>query len=347
MATDEPQRILLVAPNRVGDLVMATPAFRAIRARFPKANLTAMVRPFLTELVEGTPWFDRVIAGHGRREGLVSLVRAVARTRRGKFDLAVLFPNSFRSALVARLGGCKRLAGYDRDGRGWLLTERATPRMEGGRFVPMPTIGYYLELAGKLGAATSDRRMELFVSETNRARAGEALRAAGLEEKRPLVLLSPGASYGPSKCWGAERFAHVAELLSGKLGAGVGVICALSEMEQAREITKLAECEVSIVGEGKLGLGALKGAIERADAVITNDTGPRHIAAALGRAVVTIFGPTDPTWAEIGYERETAVRVETDCGPCQLPVCPKDHRCMTRIEPERVFEETAKLLGRS
>ena len=238
------------------------------------------------------------------------------------------------------------MAGYDRDGRGWLLTERATPRMEGGRFVPVPTIGYYLELAGRLGAATADQRMELFVSETDRARAGEALRAAGLDRKRPLVLLSPGASYGPSKCWPAQRFAHTADLLSEKLGAGVGVICTPGEMEQAREIAKLAECDVKILGEGKLGLGALKGVIERADAVITNDTGSRHIAAALGRAVVTIFGPTDPTWAQIDYERETVVRVDVDCGPCQLPVCPKDHRCMTRIEPERVFEETAKLLGR-
>ena len=327
----------------MGDLVMATPAFGAIRARFPKAEIAVMVRRGLTELVEGAPWCDRIVAGHGRSEGLISLVRAVVRVRRGKYDLAVLFPNSFRSALVARLGRCARVAGYDRDGRGWLLTERVTPTMEGGRFVPVPTIGYYLELARRLGADTRGRRMELFVGEEERALAGEALKEAGLEGG-PLVLLSPGASFGPSKCWGAERFAHTADELAERLGARVGVICAPAELAEAQKIVELAEHEVKIIGEGRLSLGVLKGVIERADVVITNDTGSRHMAAALGRAVVTVFGPTDPTWAQIDYERERIVRVDVDCGPCQLPVCPKDHRCMTRIEPERVAAEAAELL---
>ena len=328
----------------MGDLVMATPAFGAIRARFPKAEIAVMVRRGLTELVEGAPWCDRIVAGHGRSEGLISLVRAVVRVRRGKYDLAVLFPNSFRSALVARLGRCARVAGYDRDGRGWLLTERVTPTMEGGRFVPVPTIGYYLELAGRVGAQTGDGRMELFVEERDRALAEKALREAGLAGKRPLVVMSPGASYGPSKCWPVERFAHTAELLAEKTGAGVGILCGPGELEQGKRIVELAECEVRIVGEGKLDLGTVKGVIERADVVITNDTGSRHIAAALGRAVVTIFGPTDPTWAEISYERERVVRVDVECGPCQAPVCTKDHRCMTRIEPERVAEEAMELM---
>jgi len=125
----------------------------------------------------------------------------------------------------------------------------------------------------------------------------------------------------------------------------VGVIAAPSEMEEARGITAAAKCAPTIVGYGKLGLGALKGVIAQADVVITNDTGPRHMAAALGRPVVTIFGPTDPTWAQIDYEKEQIVRVEVDCGPCQLPVCPKDHRCMEGVEPEGVFEAVCALLG--
>lgn len=342
--TSTQQRILIVGPNRVGDLVMATPTFRALRAHFSHAHVALMVRRFLSPLVQPSPWFDRVIPGCGHGDGLISMTDAVVRLRRERFDLAILFPNSFRSALLARLGGCGKVIGYNRDGRGWLLTEKVTAPMERDRFVPVPTIGYYLELAGRLGADVTDRRMELFVDDADRISAERVLEEAGLTGARPLALISPGASFGPSKCWPTDRFARTADLLAEKLGAAVTLICAPGEVEIARAVGRQAEHELNILGDGTLALGTLKAVIELADVLITNDTGARHIAAALGTPVVTIFGPTDPVWARIDYEKEIIVRVDVPCGPCQLSECPTDHRCMTEIAPERVADAVEELL---
>ena len=344
--TDTQQNILLVAPNRVGDLVMATPAFRAIRNHLDHARITLIARPFLIDLLRPSPFFDVLLAGSGHGDGFLSMVGTIARLRKRRFDLAVLFPNSFRSALVSRLGGCKRALGYDRDARDWLLTDHLKPVIDGGRFVPVPTIEYYLELARYLGATEDDRRMELSVDEADRERAAELLEQAGLARTGPLVLMSPGASFGPSKCWPAENFARTADVLSEKLNAEVALICAPSELEIALRVQQHSSTQPVILGQGGLTLGVLKAVIQSADLVISNDTGARHIAAALDRPALTLFGPTDPTWARIDYEKETIVRIDTDCGPCQLPNCPTDHRCMTGIAPERVVDEAVELLNR-
>ena len=128
--TTPAQRVDLVVQYGGGEVVMATPAFRALRERFADAHITLMTRPFLMDLVRPSPRFDAFLPGCGHHDGLLAMIGAVVRIRKGRFDLAVLFPNSFRSALLVRLGGCKRALGYDRDGRGWLLTERALPRSE-------------------------------------------------------------------------------------------------------------------------------------------------------------------------------------------------------------------------
>ncbi|MHC4718091.1 MAG: glycosyltransferase family 9 protein, partial [Planctomycetota bacterium] len=184
--THSPRRIVAFVPNPVGDAVMFTPALRAIRAHFPEAELTLFARPGPAAVLTPNPWAGRILVDAG---GLRSGARAL---RRGGFDLAVLGPNSFRSALLARLGGIGRRIGYRRDGRGWLLTDGVEPRRdaEGGLAVT-PAVDFYLDLAAALGWEGRDRRMELAVGRDDRRRAEELLADADAGGVRPVVVLSP------------------------------------------------------------------------------------------------------------------------------------------------------------
>ena len=160
----------------------------------------------------------------------------------------------------------------------------------------------------------------------------------------PLVILNPGAQYGAAKCWLPEYFAGVSDRLIAERGATVIVSSAPKERKIVEEIARHATRPFVDLGKVGVGLGGLKDVIRRADLMITNDTGPRHIAAALGVPVVTVFGPTHPEWTEIDFALERQVAVKVFCGPCQRKTCPLDHRCMTGVTPERVFATGIDLL---
>lgn len=339
-----PQRIVILLPNPLGDAVMFTPALRAIRAKFGQAELVLLGRPGPAALLTPNPWTDRVIAAGGFRA-------AVRTLRSGRFDLAVLGANSFRSALTAALGGASRRLGYDRDGRGWLLTDRLKPpRDDRGRIAVPPAIDYYLALAAALGADASDRRMELGVDDSDAATAEQLLAGAGLDPARPLVMLNPGASFGPAKMYPPELFAAVGDALVRSRGAHIVINAAPGEVAIAQSVEE-AMAEPVLVNLARVGstLGLLKALVKRSALLVTNDTGPRHFAAALGVPVVTIFGPTDPDRTRIYYDKERPIRADVPCSPCQKKRCPlppgrERLRCMLQIPPETVVAAAEQLL---
>jgi heptosyltransferase-2 len=338
----DPRNILVILPTWVGDCVMATPTLRSLRRLYPQARITGLCRRNVKELLTGTPWLDRLIS---HRPG-PDVMRLAARLRRGRFDTAILLPNSFKAALLAKSAAIPRRIGYDRDGRGFLLTDKLLPPKAAGRFVVTPALRYYLGIAGYLGGDVSDRRMELFVTAADRAAGDRVLAAAGVaaEAPRPWVLLNPGAKYGLAKLWLPEYFAAVADRFSETMGATVMVSAAPNErpiVEQIRGHARRPFVDLSAHG---MTLGALKALCGRIDLMITNDTGPRHMAAAMGTRVVSLFGPTDPRWTTIDYPLEVELFEKVFCGPCQLKTCPLDHRCMTLLRPERVFEAAVGLL---
>jgi heptosyltransferase II len=352
----DPQNILIIQPSWVGDAVMATPMLRAIRNRYSAARITYLMRRYVKPVYAGMPWANRLLTFRPTRHRGGGALSLGHRLRAGQFDLAVLLPNSFKSALTCKVAGIDRIIGYDRDGRGMLLTDKLIPLRHDGQYVPTPIVGYYLALARYLGAADRDTRMELFVTDAERREAIDVLGRAGLDPKierpggrsgKPLIILNPGAQYGAAKCWLPEYFAAVNDRLVDELGATVIVSSAPRERKIVEEIARAAKRQ--FIDAGKLGpsLGAVKEIIRRADLMITNDTGPRHIAAALGVPVVTVFGPTHPEWTEIDFPYERKVAVKVFCGPCQRKTCPLDHRCMTRVTPAMVFERAVELLGHS
>lgn len=338
-------------PTWLGDCVMATPTLRALRSLYPHAQITALVRHNVRPILIATPWIDRIISirpkrqNHrdARRKGTFALAKRLAA---GKFDMAVLLPNSFRSALVVAMAKIPCRVGYDRDGRGFLLTDRLLPRKQSNAFIPVPTREYYLGLARYLGASNPDPAMQLFTRPEDDQAADELLKRGGYDKAsgKPLVLLNPGANYGDAKMWFPQRYGELADLFATRWNATVAVNGAPKEREILDSV--IAAAQTPILDLPKLGsrLNMLNSIVAKADIMITNDTGPRHIAAAVGTPVVTIFGPTDPAWTEIGFAKERQVMVDVFCGPCQKKKCPLDHRCMTQISPEMVFARAAELL---
>jgi heptosyltransferase-2 len=377
-----PKNILIVQPSWVGDAVMATPMLRAVRNHYPNAKITYLMRRYVKPVYAGMPWANRLITYRtgkqktGSRDGAFRLGRLL---KSAKFDLAILLPGSFKSALICKLASIPRIVGYDRDGRGMLLTDKLLPLRYQGQYVPTPIVNYYLSLARYLGAGDRDTTMQLFVTEAEKREAIEVLTRAGLDPDReprrvepapphpetggagptlqdsietpsrrsgkpPLVILNPGAQYGAAKCWLPEYFAAVADRLKDELDATVIVSSAPRERKIVDEIAKHAKRPFIDLGKIGPSLGALKEIIRRADLMITNDTGPRHIAAAFGVPVVTVFGPTHPEWTEIYFALERKVAIKVFCGPCQLKTCPLDHRCMKGVTPDMVYATATELL---
>ncbi len=331
---------------------MATPALRALRQHFADAHLAHLGRPGPLETLEGLDLADDQFTDRtSRPASLFGLWGLAGLIRRGHYDLGVLLPNSFRSALVARLGGVDHLAGYARDGRGWMLNVRLQPpRDEAGKLLPVSAVDYYLALVRYLGAAPDSRQLTLAVPPADAQAAEALLRQADLAGRRPLVMLNPGASFGLSKVWKPQRYAALADALIERRGAGIVLNAAPSERPVAEAVASamrhrpqlnLARCENS--------LRLVKALAARCDLVVTNDTGARHIAAAVGAAVVTLFGSTDPRWSAIDCDLERLIRVDVPCSPCQKPLCyqppgPAYHQCMEAITVEMVLPAAEELL---
>jgi heptosyltransferase-2 len=352
----EPQRILVVQPSWVGDAVMATPTLRALRQQFPGAHISYLMRRYVKPVFNGMPWADKLITyrtGRTKAKAGKGTFDLAGRLRARKFDLAILLPNSFKSALICKMAGIDRIIGYERDGRGFLLTDKLLPVKDRGKYVPTPIVKYYLGLAQYLGSSQRDLKLELFITDHERREAREVLSRGGLDPginrpaaagAAPLVLLNPGAQYGAAKCWLPEYFAQLADRLIEELGATVLLSASPKERPILDSITRQMRHAAVDLSRAGLTLGALKEVVRRCDLMITNDTGPRHIAAAFDVPVVTIFGPTHPEWTEIYFAKERKVAVKVFCGPCQKKTCPLDHRCMTRLTPGMVFEAAASLL---
>ncbi len=340
--------ILVVCPNLIGDTAMATAAFRAIRQGHPGARIVAVVRPKVAPTLDGNPWFDRTIGLDHRSKHAEERTAAVVRDLKGeRVDLAVLFPNSFRSALLAWRGGARRRVGYARGGRSWLLTDRLeAPRDDRGGFRVAPIVDYYLDLARAAGCEGDGPRLELFTTPEDERAADRAWDRLGLDRSRPFVTLNTGGAFGPAKSWPSGHFATLAARLHDELGVGVLVVCGPAERDAARAIVAGADRPgvVSLADEPP-GIGLTKACIRRSSLLVTTDSGPRHFGVAFDRPVLTLFGPTHVEWTLTRHARSVHLRHPVPCGPCQRPTCPeKHHRCLVDLTPDAAFREARRML---
>jgi heptosyltransferase-2 len=340
-------KILAFCPNLIGDTVMATPALRALRAGFPGATILGVIKPHVAPVLDGTTWLDDLIRfDPGARDRRHRTAAVWRRLRSERADVAVLMPNSFRSALLAWAAGVPRRVGYARGGRGVLLTDRLeVPRDERGRRLPVPAVGCYLALVRRLGCRAGSLRLELATTADDEAAADHAWSGLGLSlpEDRPVVCLNTGGAYGPAKSWPSAYFAEVARRLASEAGVRVLVVCGPGEREAARAIA--AHPGVVSLADQELGIGLTKACVRRSALMITTDSGPRHFAAAFGVPVITLFGPTHVAWTRTDHPRAVHLLRPVPCGPCQKGVCPLGHhRCMTELRPEAVLKVALRML---
>jgi len=327
---------------------MATPTLRALRGRYPSAHITLLANPNLDDLIRGGCWMDDVILWDAKRtrgRGTQGLLPMIAELRRRKFDWAALLSNSFRSALLVRLGGVTRRVGYARGGRGFLLNDPLRAPRSDGAFAVRPMVEYYGAIAEALDCPPPGDELELFTTADCDERIDQRLQAMGIREHRPLVVMAPGASFGASKCWPTEQFAALGDRLIDEMGAAVLITCGPGEERIAHDICRSMTRTGSVMDDPLLTLGDLKSLIRRCHLLVNNDTGPRHFAKAFGVPVVAIFGPTAPEWTDTSYALERKVLIKVDCGPCQKPICPLGHlKCLTGVTVDMVMNACRELL---
>jgi heptosyltransferase-2 len=342
----KPQEILVRGPNWTGDVIMATPGFRALRAGFPGACITLHLRESQLPLVAGAPWFDEVVPfrSHGRR-GLAPLREALALRARRRYDLGICLPDSFSSALLMRAAGVRRVVGYRRGGRRWLLHQAVSlpegaSRGSGGPMLPREL--HVLGLVEAVGCPARGTHLELFVTDAEQQEAEAVLAAAGVARDEPLAVIAPGASFGPSKQWPPGHFARAADLLAPR--ARIALVGTPAERALCAEVAG-AMTSAPVDLSGRIGLGALKAVVRRARVALCNDAGVRHLAVAFGVPCVVLLGPTSLEKTALNLERVAVLTEDVSCRPCYLRECPIDHRCLTRIPPERAAAAATRALA--
>ncbi|MEN8183460.1 MAG: lipopolysaccharide heptosyltransferase II, partial [Myxococcota bacterium] len=320
--------------------VMATPALRALRAAHLDAEIVLEGRPFLAGLVKGLPSIDEFLPDPGRTWARVRGLR------RRRFDWAVLLPDSVRAALAPRLAGIPLRVGYARDRlRRALLSDALSPPMEGAGRVPLSMVERYRRITRRLDCPDVGEGLDLVVDEAARARMEERLQGSGVEPGAPYLVVTPGASYGSSKLWPTASFAAACDAISARHGLQVLLAPGPGEEAIAGEIVRAMHEPALSFQDPPTSLAELVALLDGARLQLGNDTGPRHVAVALGVPAVVVMGPTDPRHTAHLLERQRVLRVEVDCSPCGLKRCPIDHRCMTRVAPEQVAAAAAELLG--
>jgi len=327
---------------------MTVPALRALRRVLPKAKITLVVRPSAAGIFADIDFVDQLLI-YDRRSAL-SIIPHVREWRKRQFDLAVLFQNAFEAALIPFLAGVPIRLGYATESRQPLLTHPlALPDWRSSRH----EVFYYLYLITALeqllfGASTiceTTPDPSLQISAARKAGAEELLRAYGVHTGEPVVALCPGSINSRAKRWPAEAYAALGDRLIDSRRQ-VLLIGSADEADVTHEVTNRMRRKPTVL-TGKTSLDQITAVLSLVDLVVTNDTGPAHIAAALGRPTLVIFGPTNPLTTRPFAPEAEILRHPPDCAPCMLRDCPIDHRCMTAITVDEVFEHSQALLKRA
>lgn len=336
-------KILIRATNWVGDAIMALPALRAVRNRFPHADIAILARPYVADIYREQGICNQLVVydSQTKHAGILGRERLAAELRGQKFDVALLLQNAFDAAWLVWRAGIPERIGYARDGRGFLLT-KPIPVPKTGEIPPHEKF-YYLELlrrAGWIDSVPDEYVITLNVSELRRRRAEEFLVQSGARRNSLRIAIGAGASYGSAKCWPPSRFAELANRLQSESDADVILFGTASEAAVTRAISSELHRPPIDLTE-KTSIADLPALLSHCHLFIGNDSGAMHVAAAVGLPVVAVFGPTDPYGTAPVTPRCTIVQQKPYCSPCFLRHCPTDHRCMRAITPEMV-EAAAK-----
>lgn len=338
-----PQNIIVRMPNWLGDLVMATPVLAELREKWPEARITAMALSGVGQLLTQDPNIDELYL-FNRPSGWIHRqhpFEIIEHLQLGKYDLGVLLTNSFSSAWWFWRGKVANTIGYADHWRSLLLDKAVSypPNKEKQHLVHT-----YKEMLAPLGIGPSDKSPRLYLSEAEKGAARDLLKLYGFDpSKHILVGINPGAAYGTAKCWIPERFREVARKLLENPDLYVVFFGDMTGASLVHEICRDMPKRVIDLA-GKTNIRELMALVECCNIFLTNDSGPMHMASALGTRLLALFGSTSDT--KTGpYTGGTVIHKHTSCSPCYKRVCPIDFRCMTRISVDEVYRQLEELLS--
>ncbi|HEY4978277.1 MAG TPA: lipopolysaccharide heptosyltransferase II [Candidatus Acidoferrum sp.] len=331
-------KIMVRATNWVGDAILALPALRAVRNKFPGASIAIVARPYVADIYREQDICDELIPydPSGVHKGLRGRERLAAELRARKFEVALLLQNAFDAAWLAWRARIPERIGYARDGRSLLLTKA----------IPVPKLGdirshekyYYLELlrrTGWLEALPTVEHIALKISGAQKSHATNTLLAAGARPEALRLAIGAGASYGSAKCWPPERFAELANRFQSECDADIILFGTAGELAVSDAIVAGMKRK-AIDLTGKTAIADLPALLSQCHLFVGNDSGAMHVAAAVGLPTVAVFGPTDPEGTAPVTTHYSIVQQKPYCSPCFLKRCPTDHRCMKAVTPEMV-----------
>ncbi len=330
-----PKSILVRMPNWVGDLVMATPLLTDLREAFPQASITAMCRTPLCELLEEDAAIDELfcftkpVNDFSRRQER----DIIGKIRSGKYDIGILTTNSFSSAWWFWQGSVKRRIGYAGHFRRWLLNKPLALSKEKEH-----QVNRYKQLLAPLGITQSKTAPRLYVTEKEVDVSKELLYQRGYVRGAKLIGVNPGASYGSAKCWPLERFRSLAKALLEKTDAYVVFFGDANQTQLVKQIVQGLPARVMDLS-GITSLRELACIIKDCNVLVTNDSGPMHIAAAFRTPLVALFGSTDDAVTGPYASSGVVINKRVHCAPCFNRVCPIDFRCMEQIGVAEVLEQ--------
>ncbi len=340
-------KILVRGTNWIGDAVMQIPALRGLRRVFPDAQLTLHTRAWAQGIFEDADFIDEILTFERSKSKFKDVFTQAKILRERKFDLVVLFPNSFESALTAKLANIKTRIGYGKDARGFLLTDA----------LPIPEwknqkheVFYYLNLIAEVekkfvGTETvllNEPQFDLTVRDERKTQARKFLAENGVDLSKTIIALGVGSANSRAKRWQAGSYAKLNDKLQFELKANVVLVGASDELEVSNKVFGMSE-KKPIILTGKTSLAEATAILSEIDLLVSNDMGLAHIASAVGTETLVIFGPTNPDTTR-PWKAEI-IHKNVECAPCMLRDCPIDHRCMTRISADEVFEKSINLLN--
>jgi heptosyltransferase II len=336
--------LVIRGTNWVGDSIITIPALRELRRIFPEARLTLLVRPWVGGIFEGSGLVDDLLFYDNRE---TSFLEGVKRLKAGKFDAAILFQNAFEAAALTTLARIPKRFGFPTESRGPMLTT-AIPLEEATR--RKHQIYYYLDLVSRLEEILFGRSnvnyetLDYRLPVTEAAQVAALAKIPDLETGRKIVALVPGAANSRAKQWPPASFAGLIDLFSEREDCALFLLGAPNERPLCEEIAGMAKRGRARVLAGDFTLSESIAFLSKCDAVISNDTGPAYITAALDRPLLTLFGPTDPNMISPFSKTARQLRKLVHCAPCMLRDCPIDHRCLTGITPEMAFTAASAML---
>jgi heptosyltransferase-2 len=336
------KRILVRGVNWVGDTVLTYPAVQQLKTLFPHSHLAILVSSPLVDLWKTSPYVDEIIPFQ-KKKGIGSFwedLNISQSLNERNFDLAVIFPRSFRSAFQIYLARIPIRIGYQDEGRSFFLTHGIHRTKE---ILRSHRVHYFRKLTEPLGKVESFPSLRIVLREEDRRWAEERLKDLGIQNGGPLIGMNPGATYGLAKCWSPRRFGELGKRLCEKWKATLLLFGKEEEGPIAKEILQNLE-NGGIDLTGKTRLLQLAALLERCRLLVTNDTGTMHVATAVGTSVVALFGSTDPSVTGPWGDGHVVVRKDVPCSPCLKRVCPTDHQCMKLITVDEVLKECEKYL---